>query len=167
MNLPPYIKFPEIISDQIILRDVRAEDLKDLVEISFYDAKPALSIDDTIVMQHKIDMDYRNGSSLHWVIVDKHSNKIVGTLGYYRGFKNGIGELGCVLKSNFRGQGYMTTAMKLAIEFGLHTIGLNKIKAITSTQNSNAIKLLERLNFVKTADLSEDEIEYNFGTIIR
>lgn len=162
MKRPPYNKFPEVISDKIILREVSTEDIKDLIDISFYDGKPALTVEDAAEMQNKINIDYQNGSSIHWCIVDKHTHKIVGTLGYYRGFENGVGELGCVLKSKFRGQGYMTIAMKLAIEFGFNEIGLTKITAITSKQNYDALKLLERLNFMKAADLPDDEIEYNF-----
>lgn len=30
--------------------------------------------------------------------------------GYYRGFENASGELGCVLLPQFRGQGFMTSA---------------------------------------------------------
>ncbi len=56
----------------------------------------------------------------------------------------------------------MTTAMKLTIEFGLKNIGLTKIIAITSKQNHGAIKLLERVNFIKTAALENDEMEYLF-----
>lgn len=59
----------------------------------------------------------------------------------------------------------MTIAMKLAIEFGFNEIGLTKIIAITSKQNYDALKLLERLNFMKTADLPDDEIEFNFEKI--
>ena len=162
IKLPPYDKFPEIIADTIILRQVQTEDIKDLVEISFYDSRPALTIEDAIAMQERINLDYQNGSSIHWGIADKQTNEIIGTLGYYRGFDKGIGELGCVLRPGFRRQGFMTTAMKLATEFGLNAIGLNKIIAITTKQNDKAIKLLERLNFIKTTNLQGDEIEYQF-----
>lgn len=160
MKLPPYDKFPEINSDTIVLRQVQLDDIKDLVEISFYDARPALTVEDATEMQSKINLDYQNGSSIHWGIADKHTNAIMGTLGYYRGLDKGVGELGCVLKPEFRGRGFMTAAMKLAIEFGLNDIGLTKIIAVTTKQNHNAIKLLERLNFIKTADLQDDEVEY-------
>lgn len=162
MKLPPYDKFPEIISATIVLRQVQSEDIKDLVEISFYDSRPALSVEDAVEMQNKITLDYQNGSSIHWCIADKQTNEIIGTLGYYRGLDKGIGELGCVLKAEFRGRGFMTTAMKLATRFGIKDIGLTKIIAITNKQNDKAIKLLERLNFIKKPGLQEDEIEYQF-----
>lgn len=54
----------------------------------------------------------------------------------------------------------MTFAMVLAIEFGLNNIGLKRIWAITTKQNDKAIKLIEKLNFIKIADLDDNEVEY-------
>jgi ribosomal-protein-alanine N-acetyltransferase len=54
----------------------------------------------------------------------------------------------------------MTSAMLSAIEVGLTHIGLKRIWAITTNQNEKAIKLIEKLNFIKIADLNENEIEY-------
>ncbi|MFD2287479.1 GNAT family N-acetyltransferase [Pedobacter petrophilus] len=164
MQLPPYDKFPEIFAESIVLRKIESEDLEDIMEISFYDAQPALTIDDAAKMQARIDLDYLNGSSIHWGIADKQTNEIVGTVGYYRGFEKGIGELGCVLKSKFRGQGFMTAAMKLAIEYGINEIGLAKVIAITTKQNTKTINLLKRLGFVQTAECLNDEIEFVFNS---
>ena len=86
----------------------------------------------------------------------------MGTIGYYRGFENGAGELGCVLKPKFQGKGLMTEAMNLAIDFGINEMELKNIGAITSKDNQPAIQLLQRLNFVKTKDLDDDELEYRF-----
>jgi len=116
-------------------------------------------------MQDKINKDYLNGNSIHWGIADNLTNKIVGTCGYYRGFDNAEGELGCVLLPQYRGQGFMTAAMLLAVDFGLNNIGLKRIWAITGRENKHAIKLLERLNFIKTADLDNNEIEYEWNQI--
>lgn len=160
MNHPPYNTFPTLISETLVLRAVQTSDLQALMEISFYDAKPAQSVEEAAEMQDRIHLDYQRGDSVHWCIVDNHSHQIVGTLGYYRGLDQGVGELGCVLKPAFRGQGFMTFAMQLAIEFGIKEIGLHTIKAITSTENRPAIKLLERIGFVQTGEVSLDEIEY-------
>ena len=86
----------------------------------------------------------------------------MGTVGYYRGFQNGASELGCVLKPKFQGKGLMTEAMNLAIDFGIKDMELKNIGAITSKDNQPEIQLLERLNFVKTKDLDDDELEYRF-----
>lgn len=159
MNLPPYPIFPSITADKISLRQIAAEDIKEIVAISFYDGVQATSVKDASAMQDRINADYLEGNSIHWGIADK-SGKIVGTCGFYRGLDEGDGELGCVLLPQYRKQGYMSEAMAAAIEFGLNTIGLKRVWAITSQYNSPAVTLLERLNFVKVADLENNELEY-------
>lgn len=151
MQLPPYKNFPEINSDEIVLRQVYTSDAKVIVDISFYNAKAASTVEEAIEMQNRINLDYQNGNSIHWAIVDKRTNQIAGTLGYYRGFENGTGELGCVLKPEFFGKGFMTIAMKLAIEFGLNEIGLKNIIAITTTDNKKAMQLFIRLGFYEVS----------------
>ncbi|WP_343216972.1 GNAT family N-acetyltransferase [Kaistella soli] len=92
---------------------------------------------------------------------------MVGTCGYYRGLDQGEGELGCVLLPQYRGRGYMTSALSSAIEFGLNTIGLKRIWAITSQENKKAIQLIENLNFIKIKDLDGDEVEYELRQDLR
>lgn len=164
MNLPPYHNFPSISGDKISLRQILPSDIQDLIEISFYDAVQATTLQQATEMQSKINQDYTDGNSIHWGIADNKTNTIVGTCGYYRGFDNQTGELGCVLLPQFRGKGHMTAAMQLAIDFGLKNIGIKQVRAITTIQNGNAIKLLARLNFVKISDLPDDEIEYELQT---
>jgi len=160
MNLPPYDTFPNLSGHNILLREILNTDIKDIVEISRYDAIPAKNVAEAAAMQEKINQNYKGGNSIHWGIADKSSNTIVGTCGYYRGLEKGEGELGCILLPQFVGQGYMTAAMQLAIRFGLKDVGLKRIFAITTLQNDKAIRLLERLGFIKIADLEDDEIEY-------
>ncbi|QBZ98198.1 GNAT family N-acetyltransferase [Flavobacterium sangjuense] len=160
MKLPPYDNYPIIADDKIILREIATSDHGDLIEISFYDGVQAQTLEEAATMQSKIKNDYNDGNSIHWGIVDNVTNKIVGTCGYYRGLDKGEGELGCILLSQYKGKGYMTSAMLLAIDFGLNTIGLKRIWAITSQDNTGAIKLLKRLNFTKIADLEYNEVEY-------
>ena len=160
MKIPPYDAFPNISDDKILLRQIQVSDINDIIEISFYDSIQATTFTQAIEMQDKINVDYNNGNSIHWGIADKSTNKIVGTCGYYRGFDKDAGELGCVLLPQYRGQGYMTFAILLAIKFGLNKIGLKRIWAITTKQNEKAIKLIEKLNFIKIADLNDNKVEY-------
>lgn len=131
MKLPPYEIFPSLVGEKIVLRQIQDSDLQDLIEISYYDAIQAKTKQEAAEMQAKIDNDYLEGNSIHWGIADKLTNKIVGTCGYYRGLDKGAGELGCVLLAQYRGQGLMTPAMQLAIAFGIHTIGLERVWAVT------------------------------------
>lgn len=160
MNIPPYPIFPVLRNDVVTLRNVLDSDLPELMEICFYDGKKAGSLEEAREMQGKINVNYQDGDTIHWAIVDNKLNQVVGTCGYYRGFANGAGELGCVLLPAFRGRNKMTPALQSAIEFGLKTMQLQRIWAATSEQNIPAIKLLERLGFQKTADLEEQHVEF-------
>jgi ribosomal-protein-alanine N-acetyltransferase len=162
MHLPPYEHFPIVAGDRIALRQIGSSDIASLIEISYYDAVQATTLLEAAGMQDRINQDYADGNSIHWGIIDLLTDKIVGTCGYYRGLEKGEGELGCVLLPQYRGQGFMNAAMELAIRFGIDNIGLKRVFAITSKQNDKAVQLLERLNFIKIADLEEDEIEYEF-----
>lgn len=123
MKLPPYDIFPTISGHKISLRQIQASDIEDLIEISFYDSIQATTLQQATEMQAKINKDYLDGNSIHWGIADKLTNKIVGTCGYYRGLDKGEGELGCVFLPQCRGQGFMTSAMLLAIDFGITILG--------------------------------------------
>lgn len=166
MKLPPYNIFLGIAGEKISLRQIQTSDIQDRIEISFYGAIQATTLQQATEMQARINNDYRNSNSIHWGIADNRTNNIVGTCGYYRGFDNGAGELGCVLLPQYRGQGLMAPAMELAIDFGINNIGLKRVWAITTKQNDRAIKLLERINFIKVADLQDDEIEYEFRKVV-
>ncbi len=143
-----------------MLRQVEYSDIPDIIEICFYDGIQATTVAQAMDMQIKINEDYRDGNSIHWGIMDKVTHKLVGTCGYYRGLDKGEGELGCILLPQYRGKGYMTLALVLAIEFGRTKIGLNRIWARTTKQNEKAIKLIENLSFTKRADLDNKEVVY-------
>lgn len=162
LNLPPYSPFPEITSSDLILKEVTPNDIKNLIEISFYDGKLAQTLEEATAMQNRIIDDYKDGLSIHWCIMDKATHEVMGTLGYYRGFENETGELGCVLKPSFRGKGIMSEAIKLAVEFGLNNMGLKKVIAVTTKQNTKAINLLERLQFIKVKELEDNSLEYRY-----
>lgn len=160
MRKPPFDHFPVLSDDKVVLRQIDDTDLADLVDITFYDAVQANTWQQAKEMNAKIDRDYQEGNTIHWAIVDKATRKIAGTCGYYRGFDNEEGELGCVLLLPYRGQGYMTAALSLLIDFGLNAIGLKGIFAVTSQDNNKAIRLLERLGFIKTDNLKGKKVKY-------
>lgn len=162
MKIPPYETFPVLSDERILLRQIVPSEIMNIIEISFYDAKKASSEAEALQMLEKINQDYLKGESIHWGIVDKLINTLVGTCGFYRGFKNGSGELGCVLLPQYQGFGFMTKAMQLAMGFGKNNIGLKKIIAITSHQNEKAIKLLDRLGFTESQKEDQDEKYYEY-----
>ncbi|MEC5156786.1 hypothetical protein [Chryseobacterium sp. MP_3.2] len=62
MNRPPYQNFPILVADNFLLRDIREEDLEDILEISLYDAKLPTSVEDAREIQERISEDYARGN---------------------------------------------------------------------------------------------------------
>ena len=144
-----------ILSDRgVSLRLIGSSDIEQLLPISYYNGTLATSLQDAENMHHKINQDILEGNSIHWAIVEKSSNKIAGTCGFYRGFAHGLGELGCVLLPAFQCKGIMTAALILAIEYGFQRSSLKKIWAATSPDNLKATQLLEGLKFKKVGELN-------------
>ncbi|MBF9237385.1 GNAT family N-acetyltransferase [Hymenobacter sp. BT683] len=160
MQRPPFPHHPALSDDTILLRQIAPHEVSQLIDISFYDAKQATTVDQAASMLARIAEDYRAGNTIHWGIEDKATHRLVGTCGYYRGFEKERGELGCVLLEPFRGQGYMAKALKLVIEFGKSELALKAIVAITSRQNRPAIRLMEGLAFREAATLPDGYVEY-------
>ncbi|MCP4120604.1 MAG: GNAT family N-acetyltransferase [Bacteroidetes bacterium] len=161
MNYPPYTSFPVLSNARVLLREVGMDDLSTLFDISFYDGEQAKSLDHAVEMFERINNDYASGRSIHWAIIQRSTNEIAGTCGYYRGFTNATGEVGGILLPKFRGMGHMTNAMRLILDFGFGELNLERINAITTTSNFKAIQLLEILGFFSnTRPPGSKEISY-------
>jgi ribosomal-protein-alanine N-acetyltransferase len=160
MSLPPFDQYPILTDNIIILRPSRIADIPDIMEICFYDGKVAESQEEAKDMLQKINRDYENGNSIHWVISDFILHQTIGTCGFYRGFQNDTGEIGYVLLPEFRGHGWMTYAVQLMIRFGFNDMGLKRIIAFTDMENVKSQKVLERIGFSLSDSKEDGNLEY-------
>lgn len=164
MLLPPYDTFPVLRTERgITLRQVTTADLEDALEIARYNGRPAESIAHAQAMFDKIDLQYENGECISWGIADAETGKICGTCGYYRGFTNGAGEIGFILKEAYRGKGIMREAIAEICRFGREVAQMERIFAITGRTNSKARALLEALHFNEIKEVDGDMIEYELA----
>jgi [ribosomal protein S5]-alanine N-acetyltransferase len=138
---------PELADDGVRLRAVLPADAPHIVEISFYDGVPAASEVDALTMLAWIEADHARGETLHWGICLPGSDEVVGTVGFYRGFKDDVGEVGYVLRRAYRGRGIMTSALALVATYGLTRLGLRAVVAHTDPSNLPSIALLRRAGF--------------------
>ena len=158
-HLPPFIKYPLLENDNVLLREIDKNDIPSIKSITTYNRVLAETNEIAWKYAQKIKDDYIKGQSVHWGIIDKKSNQIIGTCGYYRGFENNRGELGCVLLPEYRGKGLMKEALQLAICFGYSNLHLEEVFALTNSNNEQAINLLNSLDFKFTKKIDELDIE--------
>lgn len=85
-----------------------------------------------------------------WVITRKPDGRPVGTCGYHKWQKrHHLAEIGYDLERASWGLGYMTEALRAALQFGFETLDLNRVEALVYPENEASIRLLERLGFQK------------------
>ena len=101
---------------------------------------------------------FREEKTLCWgVFLD---SQLIGMCGYFRGFENRVGEIGYMLHAHYRGKGYMSEAILMALNYGWQTLELDRIIAITATENTPSIKLLQSCEFKRTALEIEPNAEF-------
>ena len=162
MKYPPFDTFPILSSEKVILRELAYTDTDQLLEIFTYDGKLAETPHEVIEMLDRIDENYRIGEGINWGIVDRETNEIAGTCGYYRGFGNETGEIGFIMRPAFRRKGLMSEALKLAVAYGIEELQLKRVISITKKSNEAALILLycNSFKFVKDHDSDYREFEY-------
>ncbi len=160
MKRPPFDIFPELQDERILLREAREEDISSLLEILTYDGKSAQTPEEGRNNFTRIHQNYLNGETVNWVIEQKETKEPVGFVGYYRGFENSTGELGCILKAEFRGKGLMSPALRIAASFGINEMNLDHVIALTKPENEKAIALLNRNGFFPEDGLTEGYLKF-------
>jgi [ribosomal protein S5]-alanine N-acetyltransferase len=148
-SVPPHS--PTVVGARVRLRAVTEADAGALLDVSMYDGVAARTEADVRAHLARIAADQARGETVHWAIEDVASGALLGTVGFYRGFPRGVGEVGYVLRPEHRGRGYMTDAVALAVGYGYGVLRLQAIVAHTDADNTPSIAVLERCGFVLTA----------------
>jgi ribosomal-protein-alanine N-acetyltransferase len=149
-------KAPLLANHRLVLREIELNDIPSIIEISVYDGIVAANEVQAKHILEKIKADGAKGESIHWGICFKEGNEVVGTCGYYRGYSGNVGEIGYVLKTAYRGQGIMTEAVKLIVDFGFAVLKLNQVVAYTSPTNLASQSVLKRVGFREVASENDD-----------
>ena len=90
------------------------------------------------------------------VIIEKESAEIIGDIGVHFIGDDGFQcELGCTLNKKHQGKGFATEAMKITIDYLFNSLNKHRIIGSVDPNNSDSIRLLERLNFRKEAHFKE------------
>lgn len=138
---------PTVDGARVRLRAVTLKDAGGLLEVSIYDGVAAGTEAETCAHLDRIAGDQARGEAVHWAIEDATTGVLVGTVGFYRGFPGGVGEVGYVLRPAHRTRGFMTEAVALAVAYGFDALGLQAVVAHTDATNGASIAVLERCGF--------------------
>src|SRR5688500_3411316 len=99
------MEVPRLETPRLYLRPITVADTTDILPFSFYDGRQLYTTTEVTDKLQRIATDIRTGQSLHWGLEQKSVAGLIGTVGFYRGFRNFTGEIGYVLHQPFQGQG--------------------------------------------------------------
>jgi Acetyltransferases, including N-acetylases of ribosomal proteins len=103
-----------------------------------------------------------NFSFRNYMMVEKASGNTIGRIGYHTWqplhYKAEIGY--GMLGDEYKNQGFSKEAMKIVLQQGFETMGLNRVLAMIGPQNIASINLVTRYGFVKEGLARQDYYKY-------
>jgi ribosomal-protein-alanine N-acetyltransferase len=156
--------FPELLTERLLLRQVKPYDEEDLFflrsderTMKYIDRPRATSAEEIKPFIEKINTSLLNRDGITWAIAAQRSFKMIGTIGFWRIAKEHCrAELGYTLHPDFHGKGMMQEALAKVIDYGFHAMKLHSIEANVNPANKASIRLLEKNNFLREAHFREN-----------
>ncbi|HLH09549.1 MAG TPA: GNAT family N-acetyltransferase [Terriglobales bacterium] len=143
---------PLLETKRLLLRQLRASDLKDIFE---YASDPEVSrytlwdthttIDETRVFLSYILDQHRHGEGMVWAVTLRSTGKMVGTCGFGSlKIRDSRAELGFALSRKFWNQGLTTEAVAAVLHFIFADLKLNRVEARCDVDNVASARVLEK-----------------------
>lgn len=156
--------FPVLTTKRLILRQLLESDMEEIFLLrsnttinKYLDRQPASLPAEALNFITTINENIeKNDRLFYWAITKNDNQKLIGTICLlnFSETQNSC-ELGYELLTGYQGQGIMNEATTCVIEFVFQMLKLTTIDAFTHEDNQSSIKLLQKLNFQKTAICDE------------
>lgn len=170
-----FIPFPVLTSDRLTLRQLSIHDQQDIFALrsdpeinKFLDRQPAKTIEDALDFINKITDNIKDNNAIYWVVTLTETKVFVGTIGLFNFSKEkNCCEIGYELLTKFQGQGIMTEAIQLVIDYVFQTLNFRSITAFTHHGNQHSARLLTRFKFIKSSEPDKENPELDIFTLTR
>ncbi|HEX8492495.1 MAG TPA: GNAT family N-acetyltransferase [Pyrinomonadaceae bacterium] len=158
-------------TDHLILRRLTGEDSEFILELlndpswlRFIGDKGLKTLDAArdYILQSMVAMYERLGFGLYLTEL-KGEGVPIGICGLIKRDSLEDVDIGFAFLPKFRGKGYAYESASAVMAYGRRAFGLNRLVAITSPDNHDSVRLLEKLgfNFEGMVKLSDDSAEVN------
>ncbi len=100
----------------------------------------------------------KNGFGIY-LVIKKETQEPIGICGLIKRETLNDVDIGYAYLPKYRGMGYAVEAAQVVLNYGIHTLKLNRIVAITIPENKGSIKVLEKigLQFKEMIQLEGDD----------
>lgn len=148
-----FSNIPKIETDRLILRKMCIDDADDMYSYARLPAvtkyltwNPHPSVSYTRNYLEYVATRYAVGEFYDWAVIEKKSQRMIGTCGFTRFNLNSDGaEVGYVIHPDYRGQGYATEALRAVISFGFDTLNLVRIEAKYMEGNVASRRVMDKV----------------------
>lgn len=162
-------KLETLETPDLILREIRPEDADAYFELC---SDPKVmgtwgmpvhkdKIETLKLIEH-LQQALREERMIRWAITPKGSDRLIGDVGFWRFVRErSRAETGAKLSRDFWSGGLMTQALAAVVDFGFSKMELNTIEANVDPGNPGAVRLVEKVGFVKEGLLREHSWDTN------
>lgn len=163
------IEQPILLSENLCLNRVTTKDaaviyfLRSNEHVGKYIArKPQSNIQEAVKFINDRTEDVAIGKICYWGVFFKDSAELIGTICLWNFNKTKtVAEIGYDLVPKYQGNGYMTQAVALVLDFGFRILHLQQIDAFTQIENAASIKLLVNKGFVLNTNRKDLDVPKN------
>lgn len=147
-----FSNIPTLETERCILRRMRIDDAEDmyayakLSEVTKYLRwSPHPDVYYTSDYLRFISKKYKNGEFYDWGIVDKESERLIGTCGFVSiDTSNKSAEIGYVLSPQYWKMGIATEVVTAVLDFGFSHLELNRIVGRYMVENTASLRVMEK-----------------------
>lgn len=160
------LTFPkQLKSNRLILRPIKKGDESDLMEIYsdeksslLDDWKPWNSIEQASVLINNSAKNYKNKECLHFGIIEKDTNKLIGCCGLFE-FDDWNRKCMIFYQINRAhwNKGFATEAIEPIVKFAFEKIKINRVEAYITPGNIASELVLKKNGFIKEGLMREME----------
>jgi RimJ/RimL family protein N-acetyltransferase len=151
-----------IVTERLVLRRYTYDDIEDILEFvsdaSVARATPEIEATESGVRRY-IDMQnfyrpFEQGKCFDLAVQRIEDGKVIGLLSLVCK-EHKLGEVGYALGVDHRGQGYATEGARALMAYGFTSLGLHRIQATTSSDNTESWRVMDRLGMTREAQLRD------------
>lgn len=147
--------FPQLKTERLVLRNIESTDAElihklrsDEVVNAFVGRDNSSTLEKATEFILKIQDLVSKNEGLYWIIRLKESNDLIGSVCLWNfDIKNEIVEIGYEMLPEFQGKGIMSEALKAVVAYTFEEMKAQIITAFPSSDNSNSVTILKKLNF--------------------
>lgn len=157
-------KIPVLEGERIRLRRMEQTDAADLFRywsdplvVKYMNVPVFTSVGETAEMINFLNGLSETEDTMRWGIELVQEQRLIGSCGFNTWELSGAyrGEIGYDVGRDYWRQGYMTEALRLILNYGFMTMGLNRIEALVDPRNSASRSILQSFAFHEEGLLRE------------